>query len=144
MQIIASWRFLMDAQRAARDVALLPGKTPGQLVAAMQELESNIHEHSEAPESGPAGLSRGCQEFLNLSLPTGGIGVLASLRSCPKYAALQDNGKALAAVLTDGTSRFGSDSRRGHGFRPIFLGLVNLRGALRFRSGRSCPDNGRH
>src|ERR1035438_1335679 len=37
--------FLMDAQRAAREVACLPGSAPGQLVAAMQELENNIHEH---------------------------------------------------------------------------------------------------
>ena len=34
-----------------------------------------------------------------------------------------------------GTSRFGSGSRRGHGFRPIFVGLANLRGSLRFRTG---------
>ena len=41
----------------------------------------------------------------------------------------------MLAALSDGTSRFGSDNRRGHGFRPIFLGLANLRGSLRFRSG---------
>ena len=44
--------FLMDAQRAARDVAGLSDSTSGQLVAAMQELENNIHEHSEAPDTG--------------------------------------------------------------------------------------------
>ena len=44
--------FLMDAQRAARDVAGLPGTTPGQMAAAMEELENNIREHSESPETG--------------------------------------------------------------------------------------------
>lgn len=44
--------FLMDAQRAARDIARLPGKTPGYLVAAMRELENNIQEHSEAYTTG--------------------------------------------------------------------------------------------
>jgi hypothetical protein len=54
---------------------------------------------------------------------------------CPQHAALGDHSKALQSALTDGISRFGSDTGRGHGFRPIFLGLANLRGSLRFRSG---------
>ena len=64
-----------------------------------------------------------------------GIGILESLWRCQEYAGLPDAGKALEAALTDGTSRFGPNSRHGHGFRPIFIGLVNLHGALRFRSG---------
>ena len=43
--------------------------------------------------------------------------------------------KALEAALTDGVSRYGPNRNRGHGFRPIFTGLVNLHGELRFRSG---------
>lgn len=40
--------FFMDAKRAASNTAKLPGSAPAQLVAAMAEMESNIHEHSEA------------------------------------------------------------------------------------------------
>lgn len=126
--------FLMDAQRAAREIAGLPGSTPGQLVAAMQELENNIHEHSDAPDTGILAFraTLGTFEFVAADK---GIGILKSLQRCSTFAALQDHGNAIHAALSDGTSRFGSDSRRGHGFRPIFLGLANLQGSLRFRSG---------
>ena len=119
--------FLMDAQRAARDVACLPGSAPGQLAAAMEELENNIHEHSGAAATGLVAFraARGVFEFV---VEDRGIGILASLRSCPSYAAVSDHGKALESALTDGISRFGSDTGRGHGFRPIFLGLANLHG----------------
>ena len=126
--------FLMNAATAARDISRLPGTVPRQLAAAMQELENNIHEHSEAPETGVIAFraTRGVFEFVASDR---GIGILDSLKRCPDYAELPDAGKALEVALTDGTSRFGPNSRRGHGFRPIFIGLVNLRGELRFRSG---------
>ncbi|HEY6270449.1 MAG TPA: hypothetical protein VIX19_00470 [Terriglobales bacterium] len=126
--------FLMDAQRAARDVARLRGRAPGQLVAAMEELESNIHEHSKAAHTGLLAFraARGVFEFV---VADRGIGILTSLQSNAMYTTLLDHGTALRLALTDGTSRFGDDKRRGHGFRPIFLGLMDLRGALRFRSG---------
>lgn len=126
--------FLMDAQRAAREVAGLPGNTSGQLAAAMKELENNIHEHSDAPATGILAFraGRGTFEFV---VADRGIGILASLRHNRKFRALADHGKALESALSDGTSRFGSNSGRGYGFRPIFIGLVNLHGSLRFRSG---------
>jgi hypothetical protein len=126
--------FLMDAQRAARDVACLPGSAPGQLVAAMEELENNIHEHSEAATTGLLAFraARGVFEFAVADV---GVGVLTSLRRSPLHEGISDHGKALELALTDGISRFGSESGRGHGFRPIFLGLANLYGSLRFRSG---------
>ena len=37
--------------------------------------------------------------------------------------------------IYNGVSRFGAQSGRGTGFRPIFVGLANLAGMLRFRSG---------
>lgn len=126
--------FLMDAQRAARDVARQPGTTPGQLVAAMQELESNIHEHSNAPDTGLLAFRAAPGEF-EFVAGDRGIGILASFQSSSTYASLLDHGMALELALTDGISRFGEDKGRGHGFRPIFLGLVNLWGSLRFRSG---------
>lgn len=127
--------FLMDAQRAARDVASLPGGTPGQLAGAMEELENNIHEHSDAANTGLLAFraTPGAFEFV---VADRGVGILASLRRCSTYtAAVNDHGKALESALTDGISRFGSESGRGHGFRPIFIGLANLHGSLRFRSG---------
>jgi hypothetical protein len=127
-------KFLMDAQRAARAVTGLPGSTPGQLVAAMEELENNIHEHSDAPKTGILAF-RATRDAFEFVVADRGIGILRSLRRCSAFAMLQDYGKAMEAALADGTSRYGSDSRRGHGFRPIFLGLANLRGSLRFRSG---------
>lgn len=126
--------FLMDAQRAVRDVARLAGSTPGQLAAAMHELENNIHEHSEAAATGLLAFraAGGVFEFVAADA---GIGILASLRRCPLYATLSDHGNALKSALTDGASRFGTDCGRGYGFRPLFLGLANLQGRLRFRSG---------
>jgi hypothetical protein len=125
--------FLMDAQRAARDVARLPGHSPGQLVAAMEELENNIHEHSDAADTGILAF-RAAPGMFEFVAADRGIGVLASLRKCTKFTPLTDHGKALASALADGTSRF-DERGRGNGFRPIFIGLVNLRGSLRFRSG---------
>ena len=61
--------------------------------------------------------------------------VLRSLRRNAAYAGLQDEGKALEAAMTDGVSRYGPNNNRGYGFRPIFTGLANLHGELRFRSG---------
>jgi hypothetical protein len=126
--------FLMEAKRAATDVARLPGSTPGQLVAAMEELESNIHEHSEAPTTGILAFRAvpGAFEFVAADR---GIGILRSLRQCPIYAGIPNHGKALESALADGTSRFGPNGKRGYGFRPIFIGLVNLYSLLRFRSG---------
>jgi hypothetical protein len=126
--------FLIDAQRAAREVTRLPGHAPGQLVAAMRELESNIHEHSEAAGTGLVAF-RAASDRFEFAVTDRGDGVLKSLRRSQDYAALADHGKALEAALTDGVSRFGRNSGRGHGFRPVFLGLANLTGSLRFRSG---------
>jgi hypothetical protein len=126
--------FLMDAKRAAHDIARLPGTTPGQLVGAMEEMENNIHEHSEAQDTGILAF-RAVPGVFEFVVADGGIGILNSLRKCDLFATLSDHGAALQMALTDGMSRFGPDSNRGHGFRPIFIGLVNLRGSLRFRSG---------
>lgn len=126
--------FLMKAKRAGQDVSGLPAAVSGQLIAAMEELENNIHEHADTPETGIIAYRAepGAFEFV---VADRGVGVLRSLRRCAAYAALPDEGKALEAALTDGVSRHGPDSNRGHGFRPIFTGLMNLHGELRFRSG---------
>ncbi len=127
-------KFLMEAKKVATEIALLPGTAPGQLVAAMSELHDNIHEHSEAPRTGILAFraARGVFEFIAADR---GVGVLKSLRRSRRYAGLRDHGRALEVAVADGTSRFESAGRRGYGFRPIFLGLMNLYGSLRFRSG---------
>ena len=126
--------FLMRVKQAGQEVSGLPAAVSGQLVAAMEELENNIHEHADAPETGMLAYRAEPGAF-ELVVADRGIGVLRSLRRCATYAALPDEGKALEAALTDGVSRHGQDSNHGHGFRPIFTGLMNLHGELRFRSG---------
>jgi hypothetical protein len=126
--------FFMDAKRAAREQARLPGDSPGQLVAALGELESNIHEHSESAGTGILAF-RAASGVFEFVVADHGVGMLASLQSSASFASCNDHGKALQMALTEGTSRFGSDAGRGYGFRPLFLGLMNLQGHLRFRSG---------
>ncbi len=67
-----------------------------------------------------------------------GIGVLASLRSNPEQSDLRDSGTALESALAEGVSRY-EENGHGYGFRPLFVGLVNLAQLIRFRSG----DHGR-
>ena len=125
--------FLMNAKRAGREISGLPATVFGQLVAAMEELENNIHEHADAPETGVLAYKAEPEAF-EFVVADRGIGILRSLRRCDSYAALPDEGKAQEAAFTDGISRHGPNSNHGHGFRPIFTGLVNLHGELRFRS----------
>jgi len=125
--------FLMRIKRAAYDVSGLPGSIPAQMAAAILELEGNIQEHSGAPSTGILAFSAATNvfEFVVADL---GIGLLGSLKISPAYSRLDDHGRALELALTDGTSRY-NDPLRGHGFRPIFQGLANLHGYLRFRTG---------
>lgn len=126
-------RFRLSAQQAAVRVGF-PPKVAHQFAAALGEMFSNVFEHSEAPNTGILAFraTPGVFEFV---VSDRGIGVLKSLRSCPEHAHLNDHGDALQLALTDGGSRYGSGTKHGHGFRPIFVGLSNLNGSLRFRSG---------
>lgn len=126
--------FLMKAQRAGREISGMSRAISSQLVAAMQELENNIHEHSDASATGILAYKAepGVFEFV---VGDHGIGILGSLRRSTAYADLTDEGKALETGLMEGVSRHGPNSNRGYGFRPIFVGLANLYGELRFRSG---------
>jgi anti-sigma regulatory factor (Ser/Thr protein kinase) len=123
------------AQLAAQKAAMgFQRRIAAQFAAALGEMFSNVHEHSGAPSSGIAAFLGGGDGF-EFAVVDSGIGVRDSLRSCTDYADLTDDGKALRLALTDGVSRYGAQSGRGKGFRPIFVGLANLSGALRFRSG---------
>lgn len=111
-----------------------PKKIARQLTAAVGELYSNLYEHSEASETGLIVFRAGPNRF-EFVVADKGIGVLKSLNNCAEHAALEDHGEALRLTLTDGISRHGTDVSRGYGFRPLFIGLANLNGSLRFRSG---------
>lgn len=111
----------------SRDVA-------AQLVGAIGEMQSNIYEHSQASVTGIIAF-RAAPGVFEFVVSDRGIGVLESLKRCPDYANLAGYSQALRLALTDGVSRYGPLSGRGLGFRPLFRGLSNLNGALRFRSG---------
>ena len=125
---------LMRAKRAGQRISGLSAQVSGQLVGAMGELESNIHEHAESPVSGVVAYRAEADAF-EFVVSDRGVGVLASLRRNTEYAGLVDSGVALRAALTEGVSRYGAGSERGFGFKPIFTGLMDLYGELRFRSG---------
>jgi anti-sigma regulatory factor (Ser/Thr protein kinase) len=129
-----SWvAFRLAAQQAAVECGF-HRKVAAQLIGALGEMHSNIYEHSEAPATGLIAFNAtpGSFEFV---IADRGIGVLRSLRTARQYADLADHGSALQLVLRDGVSRHGSGTGRGYGFRPLFIGLANLNGHLRFRSG---------
>lgn len=125
--------FLMKAKKAAQEVARLPGNVPGQMAAALQELEGNMQEHSEAPSTGVLAF-RAAESTFEFIAADHGIGLLRSLQRNPLFASMNDHGKSLMMALRDGVSRF-QERGRGHGFRPLFLGLTNRNGYLRFRTG---------
>ena len=126
-------RFKLEAQRAVCAVGF-PRKLAAQLVGAFEEIQDNVYDHSGASASGLAAYRATARRF-EFAVSDGGRGVLASLRSCPDYAHLTDHGTALDLMLKDGVTRYGKGTSHGTGFRPLFNGLANLNGELRFRSG---------
>lgn len=125
--------FGLDAQRAAMSAGFSK-PIASQLSAALRELHDNIYEHAGASSTGIVAYRAAGQTFEIVASDVG-QGVLRTLSMNSDYRNLQDYGEALRLTLTDGVSRFGSSSGRGRGFRPIFTGLANLNGSLRFRSG---------
>jgi hypothetical protein len=123
--------FRIDAHKAALGANFANSAL---LIAAMGELIGNVIDHSEAEESGVAvfSASAGVFEFV---VADRGIGALQSLRQCPTYSGLGDEGAALAAMIEPGVSRYGPHQGHGNGFRPIFERLADMTGHLRFRSG---------
>ena len=126
--------FLVRAMTAARRVSGLNSGTARRLVAAMKELESNIHEHSFASESGLMAFraNNGIFEFV---VYDEGKGILNGLKECSTYKHVSDEGEAMKIALQEGESRLGRGTGRGFGFRQMFLGIAELYGNLRFRSG---------
>lgn len=107
-----------------------------QLQVALHEMAENALIHSESAVAPVAGyvVTEGLSQFCVADL---GIGVLASLRTCPDFQGIHLHNAAIRAALRDGTSRFGT-RKGGLGFRPIFKSLIASWGSLRFRSVEGC------
>lgn len=125
--------FGLAAQQAATAVGF-PARIAAQLAAALGEMYSNVYDHSGAPATGLVAF-RAVPNHFEFVVADQGMGVLESLRSCAAYSDMSDHGAALRLTLTDGVSRYGIGTGHGHGFRQLFIGLANLSGSLRFRSG---------
>ena len=126
-------RFLIAA-RAAAEAAGLSKPVAQSLAAALREMESNIHEHSTASETGILAFQAHPALFEFVAADCG-VGILATLREDEEFADLTDHGLAMHAALQENVSRYGRSSGHGNGFRDLFLGLTHLNADLRFRSG---------
>lgn len=124
--------FSHSFQKAAE--RLFPKKIAQGFTGAMIEIEENIHIHSERAVDGIVGYRVTSTEF-EFSVMDSGIGILNSMNKSPDYD-ISDAGTAIKLALSDGQSSLRyQDPGRGYGFRNLFIGLANLNGELRFRSG---------
>ena len=111
--------------KRAAETAGFDDRVASQLSAAVGERLGNIVEHPQAPGTGLVAFQARDGRFEFVAADQG-IGVLESLRSNKRFAALASHREALPLVLDPG---------RGHGFDDMFTGLANHNGVLRFRSG---------
>jgi hypothetical protein len=125
------WKY--HTQRSAENSGLTKKAAQG-IVGAIDELSSNIYEHSGHAETGIVAYRTSSSAF-EFVIADRGIGVLKSLRSSPQFSNVADSGEALRLALRSGYSRFGINVGRGFGFRPLFSTLAGMNGFVRFRSG---------
>lgn len=130
-----AWTSFLIAARRATTLAGLPSREGAQVVAAMRELRGNIDEHSEAVGTGLVAFRGTLHGHIEFVVADRGVGLLASLRTSAEYSAVRSHAEALRLALEEGESRKGRGHGHGNGFRPIFAGLANMNGHLRFRSG---------
>lgn len=121
------------AENAAKAQGLSANLVAG-LLGALVEIQDNVYEHSNAPETGVVAYATTSNSF-EFVVADRGIGVLSSLRQNPNYASVSDAGAALRLAITDGVSRFPLETGRGQGFNQLFRTLVGHNAELRFRSG---------
>lgn len=103
------------------------------LLGALVELQDNIYEHSDAPDTGVVAYAVSPTSF-EFVVADRGVGVLQSLRRNPRFAGITDSGRAIELAITEGVSRFPEESGRGQGFNQLFRALVGHNAELRFRS----------
>ena len=127
------WDAFMLAMHKAMLAARFPSLFSRGLVGAMDEMQNNVHDHSDGIDSGLV-TYRVNADRIEWVVADRGIGVLAGLKS-GAFPSLTDSGEALKVALTDGRSRFGIRKGRGYGFRELFKALSARHGSLRFRTG---------
>lgn len=125
------WDVFMVAMHKAMLAAGFQSLFGRGLVGAMDEMQNNIRDHSEAIDTGLIAY-RVSRDRVEWVVADRGIGILTGLQS-GAFPSLTDSGEALKIALTDGRSRLGINGR-GYGFRELFKALSARQGALRFRS----------
>jgi hypothetical protein len=118
------WKY--HTQRSAEEVGLTKRAAQG-IVSAIDELSSNIYEHSGNAETGIVAYRTSSSGF-EFVIADRGIGVRQSLRGSPQFSEVADSGEALRLALQPGYSRFGINVGRGFGFRPLFSTLAGMNG----------------
>lgn len=103
-------------------------------IGALQEMQDNVYEHSDAVETGLVAYAVTDRSF-EFVVSDRGIGVLGTLRQNPNYAHLPDAGAALEKAIKPGVSRFPTETGRGQGYVQLYRAMVTHRAELRFRSG---------
>ena len=104
------------------------------LTGTVEEMASNVLEHSEHAETSVVGYRWSQTEF-EYVVADNGIGVLESLRKNSYYSYLEDSGKALETSIQEGESRYGHNVGHGLGFRDLLNNIASRNSYLRFRSG---------
>lgn len=106
------------------------------LTGTIEEMTSNVLEHSEHAETSIVGYRWSQREF-EYVVADSGIGVLQSLRKNSYYSHLEDAEKALETAVQEGESSRGHNVGHGLGFRDLLNNIANRNSYLRFRSGHS-------
>jgi hypothetical protein len=122
-------------ERAAQGVGF-SNKAAANLHSALFEMAENAILHSQTPVAPLVGyqVASGLAMFVVADV---GIGILASLRTNPKYVKLPNDVGAIQLALQTGvTCR--RDEFGGLGFNSVFKALAEQWGKLRFRSGNGC------
>jgi hypothetical protein len=96
-----------------------------QLVGAIGEMQSNIYEHSHAPQTGIVAF-RGRSGTFEFVVCDSGIGVLQSLTSCPEFQGITNYGEALHLTLSDGVRTTGATAEAAWAFSLCLRDLPTL------------------
>ncbi len=107
------------------------------LSKALAEMADNVIQHSGTDEDHPAaglvGYHVGHRQ-MSFAVADLGRGVLASLRTNPRWRSIPDSMQALEAAVSRRASRR-IEEAEGSGFRQVHKSLADLYGHLRFRTG---------
>lgn len=132
-------QFLVRFERALRHCGFPVPFAQG-LGKAFAEMTDNVLQHSGARTQEPAVAVAGFHvehEWMTFAIADTGRGILASLRSNPRWAEVRNSTDALSAVLERRATRRPNEEE-GHGFFEVFRALADRNALLRFRSGDGC------